>query len=67
MHRDNSARRVFALFGTARGTYEVDGQLLAENKWEVPAAWKAVVRDGLLAEWHVFAENYKTVKMIKGS
>jgi ketosteroid isomerase-like protein len=45
------------LFGVARGTYAVDGKLLDENKWEMPAAWKAVVRDKLVAEWHVYADN----------
>ncbi len=46
-----------ALFGRAGGTYSPDGQVLPQNRWEAPAAWLAVVRDGLLAEWHVFADN----------
>jgi ketosteroid isomerase-like protein len=25
--------------------------------WRIPAAWKAVVRDGKVAEWRVFADN----------
>jgi ketosteroid isomerase-like protein len=25
--------------------------------WRTPAAWKAVVRDGTLMEWRVFADN----------
>jgi len=25
--------------------------------WETPAAWKAVVREGKVAEWRVFADN----------
>jgi len=25
--------------------------------WQIPAAWKAVVRDGKVAEWRVFADN----------
>ncbi len=25
--------------------------------WRTPAAWKAVVRDSLVAEWRVFADN----------
>jgi len=30
----------------------VDGTL-----WRTPAAWKAVVHDGKLVEWRVFADN----------
>ena len=45
------------LFGIARGTYNTGGKLLERNRWEMPAAWKAVVREGLIAEWHVFADN----------
>jgi len=25
--------------------------------WRIPAAWRAVVRDGQLAEWQVYADN----------
>ncbi len=25
--------------------------------WRTPAAWKAVIRDGKVAEWRVFADN----------
>jgi hypothetical protein len=34
-----------ALFGTAGGTYCVDGKLLLENKWKIPAAWQAAVKN----------------------
>ena len=36
--------------GEAGGT--IDGQT-----WRTPAAWKAVVRGGQVAEWRVFADN----------
>jgi hypothetical protein len=26
-------------------------------EWQTPAAWKAVIREGKVAEWHVFADN----------
>jgi ketosteroid isomerase-like protein len=48
---------VTAIFGRAGGTYSPDGRMLPHNRWETPAAWKAVVRDGLVAEWRVFADN----------
>ena len=36
--------------GEAGGT--IDGE-----SWRIPAAWKAVIRDGRAAEWQVFADN----------
>jgi ketosteroid isomerase-like protein len=36
--------------GEAGGT--IDGVI-----WRTPAAWKAVIRDGRVAEWRVFADN----------
>jgi ketosteroid isomerase-like protein len=56
-----------ALFGTARGTYCVDGNLLNENKWEIPAAWRAIVRDGLVAEWRVYADNSPVMQIMEAS
>ena len=38
------------LNGEAGGT--IDGEL-----WRIPSAWKAVIRDGRVIEWRVFADN----------
>jgi ketosteroid isomerase-like protein len=46
-----------AAFGWAEGTYSADGELRREDRWRTPAAWRARVRDELLAEWQVFADN----------
>ena len=46
-----------ALFGTARGTYSAAGSMSQENKWEIPASWKGIVKDGLIVEWRVYADN----------
>lgn len=56
-----------ALFGTARGTYSVDGNLLNENKWEIPAAWRVIVRDGLVAEWRVYADNSPVLQIMEAN
>jgi hypothetical protein len=48
---------VVVMLGMVRGTYTTDGELKAENRWETPAAWRAVVEDGLVAEWRVYADN----------
>jgi ketosteroid isomerase-like protein len=38
------------LAGEAGGTIDT-------TSWRIPAAWKAVIRDGRVVEWHVFADN----------
>ncbi len=46
-----------AVFGTAGGTIARAGALPAENQWKIPAAWLAVVKNGLVKEWRVYADN----------
>lgn len=46
-----------ALLGFAGGTYSRDGKTNSADAWLTPAAWHAVVRDGLIAEWQVYADN----------
>ncbi len=58
---------VVALFGHASGTYAPGGQLLTQNRWETIAAWKAIVRDGLIAEWHVYADNEPMRRLIRAA
>lgn len=53
-----------ALFGTASGTYSSQGVSLKENHWEIPAAWKATVTGGLVAEWQVYADNSRVARII---
>ena len=53
-----------AIFGTAGGTYAVNGQLPKENYWEIPASWKAIVRDGRIAEWRVYCDNQPARKLM---
>ena len=35
---------------------EAGGSINGES-WRTPAAWKAVIRDGTIVEWQVFADN----------
>ena len=46
-----------AVFGAAGGTVAADGKLPKENQWRIPAAWLAVVENGLVKEWRVYADN----------
>jgi uncharacterized protein (TIGR02246 family) len=48
---------VVVILGSAQGTYSSGGALKPQNKWRTPAAWRAVVRGSLIAEWRVYADN----------
>jgi ketosteroid isomerase-like protein len=50
-------KNLVAVFGTASGTSKREGKFSSQGFWEIPAAWKAVVRDGQIAEWCVYAES----------
>jgi ketosteroid isomerase-like protein len=53
-----------AMFGTAEGTYAAKEDLARDAHWKIPAAWKAVVRDGRIAEWRVYADNEPVWKIM---
>ena len=48
---------VVAVFGAAGGTIATNGELPPENQWRIPAAWLAIVENGLVKEWRVYADN----------
>lgn len=48
---------VVVMLGVAQGTYTADGTLRAENRWKTPAALRALIEDGKVAEWRVYADN----------
>ena len=48
---------VVVLLGVARGTYTSDGTLDPENEWRTPAALRARINGGQVAEWRVYADN----------
>ena len=56
---------VAGLFGSAQGTYSVGGKLLPENRWKIPASWKALVRGERIAEWRVYADNEPVWKIMR--
>ncbi len=49
----SAAGQTFALFGFAGGSFKGN----ADAGWRLPAAWKAVVRDGRIMLWQVFADT----------
>jgi ketosteroid isomerase-like protein len=56
-----------AVFGAAGGTIAANGRLPAENKWRTPAAWLAIVENGLVKEWRVYADNKPVYDIIARS
>jgi ketosteroid isomerase-like protein len=52
IHEDHAIAEgdIVLAVGEAGGT--IDGE-----RWRTPAAWKAVIRDSKVTEWHVFADN----------
>jgi ketosteroid isomerase-like protein len=55
---------VVALFGSASGTYALDGELSPTRRWKIPAAWKAVVRNEHIERWQVYADNEPVWKVM---
>ena len=55
---------VVGLFGSASGTYAKDGELSPTRRWKIPAAWMAVVRDGRVDHWQVYADNEPVWKVM---
>jgi ketosteroid isomerase-like protein len=49
--------KLVAVFGAAGGTIAADGKLPPENGWRASAAWLAIVENGLVMQWRVFADN----------
>ncbi|MGA9362749.1 MAG: nuclear transport factor 2 family protein [Bacteroidota bacterium] len=55
---------IVGVFGKASGTYTSDGRLKHENSWQVPAAWLAIIRDGKVVHWQVYADNDSVSRII---
>ena len=53
------------VFGIAHGTYAAGSKLEERNRWQMPSAWLGIVRDGLVAEWHVYADNEAVREIIQ--
>jgi ketosteroid isomerase-like protein len=56
-----------AIYGAAGGTIAANGRMLPQNKWRTPAAWLAMVENGLVKEWRVYADNKPVYDIIARS
>ncbi len=45
-----------AAFGSASGTYNGNRGMIPANKIEMPAAWRAIVENGKVKVWQVYAD-----------
>ena len=52
-----TAKDEMMLVGIASGSYWSDGVKRPNSGWSTPVALRAVVRDGQIAEWQVYADN----------
>ena len=57
-------KAVVAVFGSATGTYNGKRGLVPENRIEMPAAWKAVVDNGKIKLWQIYADWTKGCRTI---
>lgn len=51
----------FAMFGLAGGSFKGS----SDAEWRLPAAWKAIVRDGRVLLWQVFADTKIPFEMME--
>ena len=54
---------VLAEHGEVLAAGEVGGTIDGVS-WRTPAAWRAVIRDGKVAEWRVFADNRPVLEIL---
>jgi len=52
----SSGTRV-SLAGEASGRWRVDGGIIRDKSWKVPAAWWALVRGAQIQEWRVYCDT----------
>lgn len=48
---------IVVMLGVAQGTYAPHSELKAEDRWSTPAALRALIEDGKVAEWRVYCDN----------
>ena len=49
----SAGEQTFAMFGFAGGSFKGS----SDASWRIPTAWKAIVKDGRVAAWQVFADT----------
>jgi len=57
----SASEQTFAMFGFAGGSFKGN----SDANWRIPAAWKAIVKDGRVAVWQVFADTKTQFEIIE--
>ncbi len=57
---------VVLMLGVAQGSYAPDGKPQQEKRWSTPAAFRAFIEDGEVAEWRVYADNEPIRRLMAG-
>ncbi len=52
-----------ALFGNASATFAGSGNV-KDRMWKIPAAWRAIIKNDLVSEWQVYADNEPVWKIM---
>ncbi len=52
------------LLGYAGGTYKSLKNKENSNYWRVPAAWNAIIENGYIKQWQVYADNVFPIQII---
>ncbi len=50
-------KNTVVLLGQSSGTIIQNGQLMPENSWQVPCAWRVLIESEKVAEWQLFANQ----------
>lgn len=58
---------VVVMLGVAQGYFSLDGEVRPENRWETPVALRALVEDGRVEEWRVYADNEPIRRLMRES
>jgi len=58
-------KEIIGAFGTAIGTYNGKRGLVPENIIKMPAAWRAIIKDGKVKLWQVYADWTEGMKIIE--
>ena len=58
-------KEIIGAFGTATGTYKGKRGLVPQNVIKMPAAWRAVIKDGKVKLWQVYADWTEGMKIIE--
>jgi ketosteroid isomerase-like protein len=57
-------RELVAVFGSASGTYNGKRGPVPENRIQMAAAWRAVVQNGKVKRWQVYADWTEGIRTI---